>query len=182
MKKLQRKLKKRDVFLVITILILIIINLIMFVKEYAKPSSQTLDNSGKVSQVKSEKEEVIVPKDEKELILKLSKMKERDRIEYYCGEYIKKLEQKEYEAAYNLLYPEFKENYFPTIDKFKEYIDKTYPENFALEYDDITRQGNIYVLRLKILDVLGSKEDEKIQRVVIRENDYNNFVLSFQVI
>lgn len=182
MRKMQRKLKKRDVFLIIIILILVIINLILFVKEYAKPKAQTQDNSGKVSSVKSEKEEVIVPKDDKELILKLSKMQERDRIEYYCGEYIKKLEQKDYESAYNLLYPEFKEKYFPTIDSYKEYINKTYPENFALEYDDITRQGNIYVLRLKILDVLGSREDEKVQRVVILENDYNNFVLSFQVI
>lgn len=182
MRKMHRRLKKRDVVLILTILILVIVNLILFVKEYAKPDTQTLDNSGKISQVKSEKEEVIVPKDDKELILKLSKMTERDRIEYYCGEYIKKVEQKEYESAYNLLYPEFKEKYFPTLESFKEYVDKTYPENFALEYDDITRQGNIYVLRLNVLDVLGSKKDEKVQRVVIRENDYNNFVLSFQVI
>ena len=182
MKKMQRKLKKRDVFLIIAILILVIINLILFVKEYAKTKPQTQNNSGKISTVKSEKEEVIVPKDDKELILKLSKMKERDRIEYYCGQYIKKIEQKDYESAYNLLYPEFKEKYFPTLTSFKEYIEKTYPKDFALEYDDITRQGKIYVLRLKILDILGSQENEKVQRVVILENDYNNFVLSFQVI
>ena len=109
-------------------------------------------------------------------------MKERDRIEYYCGEYIKKIEEKDYESAYNLLYPEFKEKYFPILDKYKEYIEKTYPKDFALEYDDITRQGKLYVLRLKVLDVLGNKENEKIQRIVILENDYNNFVLSFQVI
>lgn len=182
MKKMQRKLKKRDVFLIIAILVLVIINLIVFVKEYAKPKLHNQGNPGKISTVKSEKEEAIVPKNDEELILKLSKMKERDRIEYYCGEYIKKIEQKDYESAYNLLYPEFKEKYFPTLTSFKEYIEKTYPKDFALDYDDITRQGKIYVLRLKILDILGSKENEKIQRVVILENDYNNFVLSFQVI
>lgn len=182
MKKNQRKIKKRDVFLLITILILVIINLILFLKEYSTPKTQVQESTGIISNVKSEKDNVIVPKDDKELVVKLSKMKERDRIEYYCGEYIKKIEQKEYENAYNLLYSEFKEKYFPTLESFKEYVDKTYPEEFALEYDDITRQGNIYVLRLKILDILGSKEDEKVQRVVILENNYNDFVMSFQVI
>ena len=103
-------------------------------------------------------------------------------MQYYCGQYFKHLEKHEYDAAYNLLYTEFKQNYFPTVEEFEEYVKKTYPEQWALDYDDITRQGDLYVLRLKILDVLGSRENEKIQRIVVRENYYNDFVISFQVI
>ena len=53
----------------------------------------------------------------------------------------------------------------------------------VLEYDDIDRYNNIYVIRLKILDYNSSPSDEpKVQRVVIRENDYNDYVVSFQVV
>ena len=103
-------------------------------------------------------------------------------MEYYCGEYFKHLEKKEYEEAYNLLYSEFKQNYFPSLEDYEEYVKKTYPSNWALKYEDITRQGNIYVLKLTVIDMFGSKEDEKSQRIVVREDNYNNFVISFQVI
>ena len=103
-------------------------------------------------------------------------------MEYYCGEYFKHLEHKEYDQAYALLYPEFKQNYFPTLEEYETYIKNNYPKSWALEYEDITRQGNIYVLKLKILDILGTKDNEKSQRIVIKENNYNDFVISFQLI
>lgn len=125
---------------------------------------------------------ITVPTSEEELIRKLSKMGERDRMEYYCGEYFSHLEKKEYNEAYELLYDEFKKNYFPTVDDFIAYIEKTYPEKWALSYGDITRQGDIYVLKIEILDILGSRDNQKSQRIVIRENTYHDYVLSFQVI
>ena len=51
-----------------------------------------------------------------------------------------------------------------------------------LKDDDISRQGDIYVLRLKIIDASSSEQNkEVVQRVVIKENDLDDFVLSFQV-
>src|SRR5574344_2343575 len=40
---------------------------------------------------------------------------ERDRMENYCGQFFGFIENKQYEKAYELLYPEFKTQYFPTI-------------------------------------------------------------------
>ncbi len=103
-------------------------------------------------------------------------------MEYYCGVYFKHLEKKEYEEAYSLLYKDFKEKYFPTIESYKEYVSKIYPQNMVLEYNDITRQGSIYVLRLDVIDILKTSKEKFSQRIVIKENTYNDFVISFQVI
>lgn len=182
MSKLHKKIENKDIVLIIVTLILLIINLILYIKNIFKSNQQEKNNYEPITVLSEEENNIDIPKTDEELKKYLSTLGERDRMEYYCGKYFKHVEKKEYEAAYNMLYTEFKQNYFPTIEEYEEYMDKTYPKYWALEYDDITRQGNIYVLRLKVLDVLGSKENEKIQRVVIKENNYNDFVLSFQVI
>ena len=187
MSKLEVKLEKIDIILIIIILVLIAVNLMIYYIEVREPqymmqqieSTTTSENKEKK---KEETETVEIPKTQEEIIKKLATLGERDRMEYYCGQYFKHLEKKEYEEAYKLLYPEFKEKYFPTLEEYEVYVQNFYPTKFALIYDDITRQGDIYVLKLKILDILGSKEDEKAQRIVIKENNYNNFVVSFQVI
>ena len=185
MSKLQTKIEFKYLILILIVIMLIIINLILFAKKIVIPKQQQ-EKKYQLTTVVKEKEKstqtITVPQTDEELIKRLSTLGERDRMEYYCGVYFKYLENKEYEKAYNLLYTEFKTKYFPTIEEYEQYIQKTYPQTWALEYDDITRQGSIYVLKLKILDILGSKENEKSQRIVIKENSYNNFVISFQVI
>lgn len=179
-KKFQSKMEKTDVILWLVVLILIILILSIVVSNFGRKDNSQQPQALNI--VSENKTTVAVPKNDEELVKKLATMGERDRMEYYCGEYFKHIEKQEYEAAYNMLYDEFKKNYFPSLEKYEEYVKKTYPESWVLEYDDISRQGNIYVLRLKVGDAFGSKDDVKVQRVVIQENNYNNFIMSFQVI
>lgn len=113
----------------------------------------------------------------------LKDMEERDRMEYYCGMFLGYIEEEEYEKAYNLLYPEFKENYFPTLESFTEYVQNNFSEMSNIEHDNIERNGDVYVLWIYISDALNGKPGEKKKmNIVIKENDYNDFVLSFSVI
>ncbi len=184
MKKKSGKIKFNDLVILTIVLILTVISLSFFVKEVL--SSKTPDETAgakKFTVVKEkEKEQIQVAKTDEEIIKKLSTQGEWDRMDYYCGVYFKHLAEKEYESAYNLLYSEFKEKYFPTLETFREYVEKTYPNDFSWVDDDITRQGNIYVLKVKLLDTKGTKDNEKSQRIVLKENNYNDFVISFQVI
>ena len=185
MSKLKTKTNKTDIILMLTIIILIIINLIIFSKNFFKNNKEQPKNPSTItvkSEEKPKQEQVAVPKTDEEIIKYLSELGERDRMEYYCGKYFKHIEKKEYESAYNLLYDEFKRKYFPTVEQYIEYIEKTYPKEWALEYDDIVRHGTTYVLRLFVYDVLQPEKEERVQRIVIKENNYNNFVMSFQVI
>ena len=180
----KKHLNTTDIILIIIVLILMFIALSLLIRNYSltKKMNNSKSTNTVVSNSTTNNNAYTVPQTENEIIKELSKKGERDRMEYYCGQYFKHLQKGEYEAAYNLLYADFKEKYFPTLEEYIEYIKKTYPQNHALKYDDITRQGNIYVLDLIIIDVFGSEQTEKRQRVVLKENTYNDFVLSFQVI
>jgi hypothetical protein len=113
----------------------------------------------------------------------LKKGTERDRIEYYCGQFFKNIENKNYERAYQVLYPEFKQQYFPTIEDFEKYVQKTYPSVLAINYDDFDRQGDIYITTVLVDNALAKDNSKQFsQRIVVQESDYNKYVLSFQVI
>lgn len=120
-----------------------------------------------------------------EEIQKLQKMNERDRMQYYFGKYIKYIENKQYYRAYDMLYSEFKEKYFPTFEDYFEYAKEKYPfDLIAVEYDNIERNGDIYVLWVTIVDPISGNptaEDKLKQNIVIKENDFGDFVLSFSV-
>lgn len=112
---------------------------------------------------------------------KLSSMTERDRMEYYVSKFIKAIENKSYETAYDMLYDKFKENYFPTLESFEEYVKTNFPREISLEHENIERNGEYYVLFVTMSNMLGSKNDGIDMNFVVRENDLNDFVLSFSV-
>lgn len=112
---------------------------------------------------------------------RLSSMTERDRMEYYVSKFIKAIENKSYETAYNMLYDEFKENYFPTLSSFEEYVKMKFPREISLQHENIERNGEYYVLFVKMSNMLGSKNEGIDMNFVVKENDLNDFVLSFSV-
>ena len=112
----------------------------------------------------------------------LAGLGERDRIEYYVSEFIKAIENEDYNIAYDMLYDEFKKNYFPTFNDFEKYAKTKFPSMFSLEHTNIERNGEFYVLWVTMYNPLGSKSDGIEMNFVVKENDLNDFVMSFSVI
>lgn len=170
--------KTNFLILIISILIIIVINLVLLTKIMPKTKNQSNIQSSNTSEnttteTKSEKEQELE---------KLQAMTERDRMEYYFSKFIKYIKDEKYTEAYNLLYPEFRETYFKSVEDFRDYVKKLYPSSVGFAYNDIERQGTIYVLIIDIIDPSKKVGEEKSQRIVIQENDFNDFVLSFQII
>lgn len=177
---MNKKVKVSDIILIIILLILVCLNIIIYT--HTMQILETKQKNLAINTNIDEKKEDKVQNEEDDTELeKLKSMSERDRMEFYFSEYATYIEDEKYEKAYNLLYPEFKNNYFPTLDKFEEYVKKIYPKFMAFSYNNIDRQGYIYVLNIDIIDI-DNKNNKKSHRVVIQENDFNDFVLSFQVI
>lgn len=185
-----KKNKNLDIIiLIILILFLIILNLVLYVNKIMKPKNENNQTNMTKTQQEQAAKAIVnklpsnVPTTDEELIAYLESLKEGDRIAYYCGQFIRYVDEEEYGKAYGLLYDEFKENYFPTAQDFEDYCTKFYPRFFGVVYDDIDRyDDHTYVFRLKIIDYQAAKEgNEKIQRVVIREYGYNNYKVSIQV-
>ena len=107
-------------------------------------------------------------------------MTEQQRIETYLADFIEKIENKNWSEAYEILYSEFKDNYFITENDFKEYCETYFPEIFGIKNDNIERVNKIYVLETKIVDMVNNGEEYNIY-FVIRENALNDYDLSFSV-
>ena len=162
--------------LIISIVLISIINIILILNIKKMDKARTNKQDSTLISV----DDVKTPEETE--LEKLQKMTERDRIEYYFSKFINYIKDEEYTKAYELLYPEFKENYFKTQEEFRDYAKKIYPKSVGFSYNNIDRQGNIYVLMITVIDTNKKVGEEKSQRIVIRENEINDFELSFQVI
>lgn len=106
---------------------------------------------------------------------------ERTRIQQYCGKFIRYIESKDYDKAYALLYPDFKNNYFKTVEDFQNYAEEKFPSTLiAVEYNNIERQGKYYILFTTIKTPLDSSYSMD-QKFILIENGFNDFQLSFDV-
>lgn len=177
-------MKKKDekaytIILAMITCILMVINISIYINKnrYIIKEISTENTTVQKATIKTEEEK------EEEEIATLKTLGERDRMERYFGKYIGYIEEEEYEKAYNLLYEEFKQNYFKTLDDYVKYIKETYPEMISVEYTNIERQGQYYVLFVDIVDLMATSGNEnKIsQNIVIYETDYNEFYISFSL-
>lgn len=168
--------KNTKVILIVAIAVLVILLLIIIgIKNNIKKQEEQNKNEVVVDNRTEEQKS-------NELVSKLKNVSESERIRIYLGQYFKNIESKKYEEAYNVLYPQYKTNYFPTLESFKKYIEeKKYPDLLAISYNDIYMQGKYYIVEVTITDFLGKnltfKEKEKL---IIQENYYNDYYISFQ--
>lgn len=187
---MKKDFDKKNIILIAAVVFLIIANIILYnsTKSLINPENGVLLNSTvnnfKEQEIKGKQIKISDP--ENEVLEYLRYANERERMEFYCAEYLNYVEGKDYKKAYDLLYSKFKEQYFPKYEDYVQYMETTYPSEWAVQYDDISRQGNLYVIRLILIDTFGERteqgEKENVQRIVIQENDFNDFVMSFQVI
>lgn len=164
---------------VVGIVLFIVIVLISIISNQNKNKEDIDDNNQSILQKQKE-----VEKEKNEnIVKKLENMEERDRMEYYFGTFLEYIESGNYENAYDMLYSEFKNNYFPTLNSFEEYANSIFSEMSTIEHENIERNGEVYVLWIKITDAInGKKGNSKEMNIVIKENDYNDVEISFSVI
>lgn len=155
------------ILMVIAIIIMLIINIVTASDENENIPEENLT------------EEQI----QEQQVEELYDMDEYSRIKTYFNKYIGYIENREYEAAYSLLYDPFKETYYKTLDEYIEYVQTKYPYMISIEYNGVQRLGKYYVLDIVVKDILNATEDNTPsfeQKFVIYERDFDDFTLSFQ--
>lgn len=170
---MKRKINLKKVIIVLIIILLLIV---MVTSTLIKKLTKNEENNDKVDTRTEQQKE-----DDK--INKLKNSTESERIKTYLGTYFKYIEKGKLSDAYELLYPEFKNNYFKTLEDFEKYINnKNYPELMAIDYKTISTQGKYYLVTVDITDMINPN-NEKIysEDLTILENDYNVFYISFKI-
>lgn len=179
-KKKEKEYKKEDLMakgLVGLVLALVIITTIVNIlsSKKEKDSNIEVNISGNSTEQKTNMFSIDIEK--------LQTMNERDRMEYYFSYWIQLVEKGEYEEAYGILYPQFRETYFNSLSKFREYTQNTFPRMSGIKYTNIERNGDVYVLWVDISDVLnGTRSGATSINVVIRENGFANIEMSFSLV
>lgn len=178
--------KNKKIIIIVLIILFILFVIVRLLVNASKSKEKDTVNVSNTSEVTNTTNTTNTTKNEAR-IKKLKKASEAERIRTYLGEYFRFVENKDYESAYKLLYADFKQNYFPTIGKYIDYIEECrYPKMLAIDYKNIQTQGYYYIVTLDITNMdpnaINSeavvKEDTKF---VIKEDDYDEFYLSFQL-
>ena len=156
------------------IAVLLIVLFVISVARKAVVPEENLTEEQKLQLAETKKEQAIIDD--------LAGMEERDRIEYYFGEFIRNIELDNYAEAYKVLNEDFKNTYFSRQDEFVKYVKAYFPNEIAVEYNNIERNGNTYILWIKMSNALTvDKSSGRAMNVVIRENAVHDFELSFSV-
>ena len=180
---------KKTIVLFILALMLTAISIFLYMNKILEPTlhnnevKAAYEKNKKAEQgIESEEEETVKEQTAEQRLLELKSMTEADRIYRYFSEYMECIKSEDYETAYSYLHSDFKQSYFPEISQFGEYIKKVYPKYIGIQYEDINRQGTYYVLTVYIYDVIAETIETYVeQKFVIYENNFGEFVLSFQV-
>ena len=171
--------KLKIILVIIFILILIVLNLLVFINAHTQnENTNTTENV-----INTIVEHNIATEEETEQSRKemLNSYPEATRMKVYVGQYISAIDSKDYETAYNLLYENFRNTYFKTLEDFQNYAEQKYPDEIVVEYLNMEREGTMYIVTISITDPLNRDTPAIQQNIVIQENDLNDFVLSFNV-
>ena len=167
MKKNNKTQKLKRIIIVLIILVIIIGMLLLLVL-----SKQKTEEGKTEEQIKEEK---IQQEQTKQLKLK----GERERMQEYLIMYLNYIEKEQYEKAYGLLYQDFKDLYYPDLEFYKQYVKRNYFPVMRIEFEDIQRQGEYYILSVTLIDIMNDLNSKQ-QKFVIYEKEINDFTLSFQ--
>lgn len=185
----KRDLKIRNqkiILIVLTIIVVIwtVININTVFK--VMKNAEELEASKNQNTVNAVEENVVTAEEIEENTnqLEIEDLKDKDertRMQQYCGKFIRYIESKDYDKAYALLYPDFKNNYFKTVDDFANYAKEKFPSSLiTVEYNNIERQGKYYILYTTIKTPLDPSYSMD-QKFIFIENGFNDFQLSFDV-
>ena len=175
--------KKKILQTAIITLILMLLNVIIYFNKFAVPNLKLseLEKEYRADKAKEHysNEDIYQYTEDEWVILQL--LGEDNRMKTYFTKFmLTYVSNGKYTEAYNLLYDEFKQTYFKTQEEFETYAKEKYPAFMLIEYNDIERQGEYYILTVTIKDIAEQKENIE-QRFVIREYDFDEFIVSFSV-
>jgi len=175
--------KKMPIFKML-LFILVIVNLLIILEKVVIPriENKRLEKERAAQKNQISEDYTYIPEVDEGEPIDVSKLGEYDRMTMYFSKYIRCIEERKYQQAYDYLYDGFKQNYFPTLEDYVKYIlEKDLPTIMSIEYKNCYRQGEYFILDVKISDAMGVSDEVIPQLIVIKEYAANDFVLSFEM-
>lgn len=94
---------------------------------------------------------------------------------------ISALNCEDYEYVYNKLSLEFRENYYPTLSDFTNYISGVFEKNLELSFKDFSNEGEINIYNIVLEGTTASNNRKINMQIIMKLKDENDFVMSFNI-
>lgn len=91
------------------------------------------------------------------------------------------INNKDYEYVYNKLDDTFKENNFPTLNEFEEYIIENFYNSNNVTYSNYKSSGGLHMYDATIVDAENEKSSPITKTFIIKLLDGTDFTMSFNV-
>ncbi len=95
--------------------------------------------------------------------------------------FIQMLNRRDYKTSYHLLDDGFKNNYFKTQNDFERYIRENYPLHYKVAYEEISKQGDIYIQPIELTDITGENKETKKMSIIMKLEKESDFIMSFSI-
>lgn len=94
--------------------------------------------------------------------------------------WVQMLNNRDYDAAYNVLDETFRNSKWGSLDNFKNYMKEKFPLHYKVEYTSFSENNGIYTQDIKLSDITGKETTTIENTIIMKLEDNYNFVMSFQ--
>lgn len=112
---------------------------------------------------------------------KYNKLSSQEKAVSNVDKVMKLINEKNYSTVYNYLNSEFKNTYFPTLDRFTNYMKQNFFDNNIVGQMTVGNQGDNYIVTVPYKEFLSSAAEEKEVVFLVRLKEGTNFELSINI-
>ena len=107
---------------------------------------------------------------------------DQNKVMMNVDKFVKMLNNRDYNTAYNLLDETFRDNTFGEERVFEEYIRNKLSLHYKVEYSTFEKRGNnIFVQNINLMDITGIDKSIINFSIIMRLDEGTNFTMSFEV-
>ncbi len=104
-----------------------------------------------------------------------------EKVELNIKKVIKMINNKDYESAYNILNSGFKQNYFPTLNDFENYVVNTFYQFNDVTFNSFSTEGDIGIYEVNINGIENNVSATKQKTIIMKLGTGTDFEISFDI-
>lgn len=105
----------------------------------------------------------------------------KEKVELNIQKFIKMLNNKDYNNAYNVLSDGFKNNYFATLQEFENYVNNNFYNYNDVVFINFTSEGEIGIYEVTIRGVVNNRDAMMTKTIIMQLGSGTDFKMSFDV-
>lgn len=116
-----------------------------------------------------------------EFLEKYNSTTDQGKVALNIQKFMQSINAKDYNYAYNCLSDGFRNNYFKTLESFKEYITQNLYSNNKVEYLEFNKENLVYTYKIQMKNNENLNSQEILKTFIVKLGEETDFELSFNV-